>query len=245
MFTVNFENMSDSDGYTLDQLFPGQTEGLTAGRSATAADWIMTWDPTKGTDGGYGTKFFLFYRPEASYADRAYTWRQSQSTPSSQKIKSGMCFWYYHMKPEDDKTTYPIKFSVAGTVQYSQQGTVLTIHPGKNMIGAPFACDLDLNSYGVNFWKDLAESGKVLAGRSATAADWVMSWDPTKGTEGGYGTKYFLFYRPEASYADRAYTWRQSQSTLAPANFIKMGTGAWYSCSGTGFTTNIPYPYDL
>ena len=243
MFTVNFENMDDSEGYTLDQIFPGTTPGLKAQQQPTQADWIMTWDPAKGTTGGYSTQYFLYHRSSNKLNEHWVYLSGATPTAAPVKIKSGMCFWFYHNK--NDSITYPIQFTVAGQVEYTQSGANITIHKGNNMIGAPFAADLDLNDLGSEFWKARYDAGEAIAAQQPTGADSILTWNPTLGETGGYGTQYFLYRRSTNALN---YNWvylNGATPVKAPNGFIKMGTGAWYMAKGNGFTMSIPYPYDL
>ncbi|MBO5888378.1 MAG: hypothetical protein J6Q60_10265 [Bacteroidaceae bacterium] len=238
MFTVNFGNMADAQGYTLEQLFPGTTEGLVGGTTAAASDRIKAWDPTADNGAGaYSDTYYFFIRNNNA---NSRTWRKSATVAADVKIKSGMCFWFYHNAPVGSE---PLVFTVPGQVEYSQQGASMTIRPGMNMIGAPFAGDADLNTLGTDFWKALVEAGNCKASTAAAASDFVKIWDPQADNgAGAYGDTYYLFYRNNNA---NSYTWRKNASTIAPAGFIKMGVGAWYYCGGTGFTMTLPYPYDL
>ena len=238
MFTVNFKNVSDAEGYTLAELFPTDTEGLVGAATAGASDRIKAWDPTANSGAGaYGDTYYFFIRNNNA---NSRTWRKNASTPADVKIKSGTCFWFYHNAPVGSE---PLVFTVPGEVEYSQQGATLTISKGMNMIGAPFAADADLNALGVEFWKARVDAGEAKAAATAGASDFVKIWDPTANSgAGAYGDTYYLFYRNNNA---ASYTWRKNASTIAPDGFIKMGVGAWYYCGGTGFTMTLPYPYDL
>ena len=240
MFTVNFANMADNDGYTLAELFPEDTAGLVPASGSGSADYVTVWDPEANAGaGGYVATYWYYKGSRASEFD--YKWVKSAKAAADIKIKSGMGLWFYHRVPVGSPA---LTFSVAGQVEYSQQGASVTLKHGMNMIGAPFAADCDLNDLGVDFWTARVKSGEALAASGSGSADYVSIWDPlaNSGT-GGYSATYWLYKGNRASEFD--YKWVQSAKAAAPAGFMKMGQGVWYNSRGTGFTMVLPYPYDL
>ena len=231
MVSINFAKVGDNTGMTLDEIFPGTTQGLTAYRNDGAADYVMVWDSSTQT---YPNKYFLYVSRQANDPEKDYTWRVTASAAATQKFKSGTAFWFF--KRGDASVT----LKVSGEVEYSTTtAPTITINPGYNMINAPFADVLDLNRLGTAYWKT---SGAV-AYRNDGAADYVMVWDGSTQT---YPSKYFLYVSRQENDAEKDYTWRATASSPAPAEIAPMGKGVWYYHRGdTSFTLTLPFPYSL
>lgn len=237
MVSVNFKNMANPEGYTLDELFPGRTPGLTAFRGNTKADYVLQWSASPEGGSYNGTRYFLYVSAATNDVVKDFTWRQNANTPAPVKIKSGDSFWFYHYG--DETVTIP----ASGEVEFSSTTTpTITIHHGMNMIGAPYAAGLNLALNDANYWKN---SGAT-AFRGNTKADYILKWAGSS-TGGAYnGTRYFLYVSATTNDVAKDFTWRQNANTAAPSPIAEMGEGVWYYHYGdNSFTLELPYPYNL
>ena len=223
MFALNFENVANSEGISIQDLIPGTTAGLKAG-NATTGDEIQVYDPLSG---GY-KKFYLQYVtfPPAAMVNN-YKWMDG-SSPATYKFKNGDAFWYRSQGSED------VTVSFSGGVSLTESQTV-NIVKGFNMIGSAFPANFNPNSLGADYWKN---SGAV--GGNATTGDEIQIFDPATG---GYA-KYYLqnvTFPPAATVNN--WKWIAGSSPLASdAEVMSIGKGAWYRHNGSGFTFTIPNP---
>ena len=113
MFALNFENVANSEGISIQDLIPGTTAGLKAG-NATTGDEIQVYDPLSG---GY-KKFYLQYVtfPPAAMVNN-YKWMDG-SSPAPYKFKNGDAFWYRSQGSED------VTVSFSGGVSLTESQTV-------------------------------------------------------------------------------------------------------------------------
>ena len=230
MVSINFANVGSNEGMTLDEIFPGTTQGLTAYRTAMSADYVKVWDGATQT---YPNTYFLYVSRQVNDPEKDYTWRVSASAAATQKFKSGTAFWFYK---QGDAS---VSLKVAGEVEYSATTSpTIEIHHGYNMINAPFASALDLNRLGAAYWK----TSGATAYRTAMSADYVKVWNGDSQT---YPSTYYLYVSRQENDAEKDYTWRESASTSAPNDIVGMGKGVWYYHQGEGFTLTLPFPYSL
>ena len=223
MFAVNFENLNDTDGISIQDLIPGTTPGLKGGNAATG-DSIQIYDPITG---GY-TQYYLQYVtfPPAAMANN-YKW-MSGGTVANYKFKNGDAFWY------NSKGTTDVTFSIAGGVSLSASQSI-DIYTGYNMIGSAFPANFNPNSLGTTYWQ---ESGAK--GGNAATGDSIQIYNPTTG---GY-TQYYLQYVtfPPAAMANN-WKWMSGGTPLATdAEGVPVGKGAWYKHNGNGFRLIVPSP---
>jgi len=223
MFSVNFENLADTEGISIQDLIPGTTAGLKGG-SISTGDEIQVYDPSTG---GY-TKYFLQYVtfPPAAMANN-YKW-MSGGNVATNKFKNGDAFWY-NSKGDTDVTV-----TLSGGVSLAPSQTINIVN-GYNMIGCAFPANFNPNSLGTDYWQ---ASGAT--GGSISTGDEIQIYDPVGG---GY-TKYFLQYVtfPPAAMANN-WKWMAGGTPLAAdAEGVPVGKGAWYKHNGTGFTLTIPSP---
>ena len=233
MFSINFAKVGSDEGMTLDEIFPGQTngvprDGFTFAATQGNADYVKVWNAETQ---GYSETFYLYVR--GSNANN-YKWMAGASTPASKKIKSGSGFWFFL------KGNKEVAIQVAGEVEYGAVGPTVEIKPGWNMIGAPYAGALDLNRLGTEYWQNLVNQGLAVAAATQGNADYIKLWN--NATQ-GYDTTYYLYVR--GSNANN-YKWMAGASTVAPDNMADMGKGFWYYHKGDkSFTLQFAYPYDL
>ncbi len=236
MFSINFSSLTDPDGMTLDEIFPlkdaegNVKEGMTLAASAGAADYVKVWDSSKQA---YSQNFYALKMP-VNHANN-YKWVKNIGAVADIKIKSGSGFWFFLCGSN------PVSFQIAGDVEYSNTGTTITINPGWNMIGAPYAGALDFNRLGIEYWQGLVDAGKVTAAASAGASDYVKLWNSETQA---YDINYYLLKMP-VNHANN-YKWVKNIGTVAPDTIQDMGKGLWYYHMGnTSFELTLPYPYTL
>ena len=212
MISVNFANITNSTGYTLDEVFPGTTEGLTAYRQQGQADYVQLWDAENGTYAS--TDYYLYVSRNGDQPGKDYTWRQNANTPAPIKIKSGDSMWFYK------RGSSAVTVNVSGAVEFNATTKpTIQIYPGWNMIAAPYAAGLNLNANSQEYWRTCGAS----AYRGQAQADYVQIWDAASG---GYApTSYFLYVSRNADNPTADYTWRQNANTIAPTELTSMGEG--------------------
>ena len=223
MFAVNFQNVGESTSISIQDLFPGTTEGLSAGTGSTG-DQIQIYDSVTG---GY-TTYYLFYSPMAIFASKNYKWVDTAANIATITFSNGSVFWY-RKRGEGDVT---ITVSGAVSLEPSQN---ITIVPGWNMIANAFPANFNPNSLGTSYW----EASGAAAGTGSTG-DQIQIYDSTTG---GY-TTYYLFYSPMALFAAKNYKWVDASANVidSSAELMSIGKGAWYRHRGSGFTLTIPTP---
>ncbi|HQL08054.1 MAG TPA: hypothetical protein PLE35_00535, partial [Lentisphaeria bacterium] len=224
MLACNFDGVGEAAGMTLDELVPGTTPGLTGSGSAGNADNILVFDADSQ---GY-TIYYLYY---ATKGTTTYNnqWVLNASTPAGVTLQSGDAFWL------NLKNTTDLPATFVGQVP-AEASKTLTLKQGFNMIGGQFTADWDPNGLGTAFW---AANGT--GSGSAGNADNILVFDAA--TQ-GY-TIYYLYYATKGTttYNNQ---WVLNASTLAPAGFVKVGTGVWYSKKAAGdLEVPISRPYSL
>ena len=223
MLAVNFQQIGETTSISVQDLFPGSTEGLTGGAAATA-DQIQVYDSSVG---GY-TTYFLFSSPLPIFASKNGKWVNAAQNITDLSFSNGDVFWYRKRGDSD------VTINVSGQVSL-QNAQEISIVNGWNMIGNAFPANFNPNSLGASYWQT---SGAV-AGAAATA-DQIQVFDTTSG---GY-TTYFLFNSPLPIFASKNWQWvNASQTVIDPsAEVMPVGKGAWYRHRGSGFTLTIPNP---
>jgi len=224
MLACNFDGVGGADGMTLDELVPGTTPGLTGAATSGNADNILVFDAATQ---GY-TTYYLYYATKGSTTYN-YKWVLNSVTPAGVTLKSGDAFWLSLKNATDLPATF------VGQVP-AEASKTLTLKKGFNSIGSIFAADWDPNSLGTDFW---AANGTGAA--TSGNADNILLFDAT--TQ-GY-TTYYLYYATKGTttYNNQ---WVLNSVTPAPANFVKMGMGVWYSKKAAGdVEVPITRPYSL
>ena len=239
MFSVNFKDPANTDGISLQELFPGETmaaKGAKTGGGATTADSIQVYDPTNSSDPYAGT-YILYYTTKAAFSTRNYKWVKSGS-PTDVRFKNGQAFWYKCLGNE------PFEVAISGEVDLTAEKNV-TIGKGWNMIASPFAANFNPNALGTEYWKAKIDAGEAKAGGGATTADSIQIYDASNKSD-PYANTYILYYTTKAAFSTRNYKWVKSGVPAdANAEFLAPGQGTWYKCLGKGFTLTIPRPYSL
>ena len=237
MFSVNFKDPANTDGISLQDLFPGETmaaKGAATG-NGTSADTIQVYDATNPSSPYSGT-YFLYYTTKAALTSRNYKWVQG-TTPTAVRFKNGQAFWYKCLGSE------PFDVAISGEVELTSEKEI-TILPGWNMIASPYAANFNPNALGTEYWKAKIDAGEAAAG-TGTTADSIQIYDASNPSS-PYANTYFLFYTTKAALSSRNYKWVKGTTPLDPAaDCLAPGQGTWYKCLGNGFTLTIPRPYSL
>ena len=235
MFSVNFKDPANANGIAIQDLFPGEAmaaKGAAVGVGAATADSIQVYDSATAT---YADTYVLYYTTKGSNTSRNYKWVKSNAV-SDARFTNGQTFWYKSLASEAYTAT------ISGEVDLTSEQTV-TINPGWNMLGSPFAANFNPNALGTEYWKSMVDSGAAAAGVGAATADSIQIYDSAVGA---YADTYVLYYTTKGSNTSRNYKW--VKGTTVPdssADFLAPGKGSWYKCLGTGFTLTIPRPYSL
>ena len=236
MFSVNFKDPSNENGIALGNLFPGQamaTAGAATGGNATTADSIQVYDAAQSK---YSDTYILYYTSKGSNTSRNYKWLKGSTVSDEVRFTNGQAFWYKSLASE------PFTATVSGEVDLSSSKTV-TILPGWNMIGNPYAGNFNPNALGTEYWKTQIDAGGAAAGGNATTADSIQIYDASAGK---YSDTYVLYYTSKGSNTTRNYKWIKGSTVPdGSAEFLSIGKGTWYKCLGNGFTLTIPRPYSL
>lgn len=224
MLSCNFDGVGAAAGMTLDELVPGTTAGLTGAATPPNADNILVFDAATQ---GY-TIYYLYYATKGTttYNNK---WVLNATTPAGVTLESGDAFWI------NVKNTTDLPATFVGQVP-AEASKTLTLKQGFNMIGAIFSADWDPNGLGTAFW---AANGTGAA--TPPNADNVLVFDATTQNY----TTYYLYYATKGTttYNNQ---WVLNATTLAPANFVKMGMGVWYSKKAAGdLEVPISRPYNL
>ncbi len=231
MVSVNFDLIEDPDaGIDLSVVFPPTTPGLSGSTTATAADEILIWN---NTTKGYSFYFLYYTTKTTSLSTLNWTWRRDQNNAANVQLKSGDTVWFNKKGPTQ------VQFEIAGQVPSLDQKN-RTLTQGFNMIGNLYPADWSANDLGTAFWSTSGASGALTA---ASGADEIQVWDNVAKTYAGY----FLYYTTKTtSLSTLNWTWRASQTTIAPEDFLKVGAGAWYNRK-TAATVVMPIdrPYSM
>ena len=235
MFSVNFKDPSNVNGIAVQDLFPGEAmaaKGAATGNSATTADSIQVYDSANAT---YSDIYVLYYTTKGSNTSRNYKWVKSNAVSDARFI-NGQTFWYKSLSADS------FEVAISGEVDLTAEKGV-TINPGWNMLGNPFAANFNPNALGTEYWKNQIDAGGAKGGNSATTADSIQIYDSSVGS---YSDIYVLYYTTKGTNTSRNYKW--VKGTTVPdgsADFLAPGKGSWYKCLGNGFTLTIPRPYSL
>ena len=236
MFSVSFKDPSNENGIALQDLFPGEAmaaKGAKAGGGATTADSIQVYDAVQSK---YSDTYILYYTSKGSNTSRNYKWLKGSTVSDEVRFTNGQAFWYKSLATEPFTTT------VSGEVDLSSSKTV-TILPGWNMIGHPYAGNFNPNALGTEYWKAKIDAGEAKAGGGATTADSIQIYDASAGK---YSDTYVLYYTSKGTNTTRNYKWIKGSTVPdGSAEFLSVGKGTWYKCLGDGFTLTIPRPYSL
>ena len=235
MFSVNFKDPANQNGIAVQELFPGEAmaaKGAATGNSATTADSIQVYDAASST---YSDIYVLYYTTKGSNTSRNYKWVKDGAISSS-TFKNGQTFWYKSLASEAYTAT------ISGEVDLTAEKDV-TIYPGWNMLGNPFAANFNPNALGTEYWKAKIDAGGAKGGNSGTTADSIQIYDSSAGT---YSDIYVLYYTTKGTNTSRNYKWvKDGTIPEGSADFLVPGKGSWYKCLGNGFTLTIPRPYSL
>ena len=239
MFSVSFKDPSNENGIAVQDLFPGDVmaaKGAKTGGAASTADSIQVYDPSNSAN-PYENSYVLYYTTKAALSSRNYKWVKG-TTPTDAKFKNGQAFWYKCLGTE------PFEVTISGEVELTAEKDI-TILPGWNMIGSPFAANFNPNALGTEYWKNLIDAGKAKAGGAASTADSIQIYDASNSAN-PYANSYILYYTTKAALSSRNYKWVKGTTPLDPdADCLAPGQGTWYKCLGDGFTLTIPRPYSL
>ena len=235
MFSVNFKDPANENGIAVQDLFPGEAmaaKGAKTGGNASNADSIQVYDSANST---YSDIYVLYYTSKASLSTRNYKWI-SGSAPTTARFSNGQAFWYKSLGTE------PFEVTISGEVELTPSKDI-TILPGWNMLGNPFAANFNPNVLGTEYWKAKIDAGGAKGGGNASNADSIQIYDSAAGS---YSDIYVLYYTTKASLSTRNYKWISGSTPLdASADCLVPGKGTWYKCLGDGFTLTIPRPYSL
>ncbi len=157
--------LTTPEGYAINDMFTGDTENSTAGRTSAQGDQMQIWDPTRQ---GYTTYFF------SSWVNQ---WAAG-STPrvaTEESFALGDGYWYLNRGQEAYKLT------VSGEV--STKEVEVTLVPGYTLVCNPFPADLPLNDENI----DWGTAGAT-AGRTSAQGDQIQIWDISRQ---GYTTYFF------------------------------------------------------
>ena len=223
MFAVNFQQIGESTSISVQELFPGTTEGLTGGTIGTG-DQIQIYDSSVG---GY-TTYFLFSSPLPVFASKNGKWVDVGANVTTLSFSNGDVFWYRKRGNSD------VTINVSGQVSL-QNAQEISIVNGWNMIGNAFPANFNPNSLGVSYWQNSGASAGTIG-----TGDQIQIFDTTSG---GY-TTYFLFNSPLPVFASKNWQWVDvGANVINPsAEIMPVGKGAWYRHRGAGFTLTIPNP---
>ena len=235
MFSVNFKDPSNADGIAIQDLFPGEVmaeKGAASGSGASNADSIQVYDSATAT---YSDIYVLYYVSKGGNTSRNYKWVKNNAV-SDARFTNGKTFWYKSLASEAYTAT------ISGEVELTAEKTV-SIYPGWNMLGNPFAANFNPNALGTDYWETQVKAGYAAAGSGASNADSIQIYDSSTGT---YSDIYVLYYVSKGTNTTRNYKWVKGTTVPdATANFLVTGKGSWYKCLGSGFTLTIPRPYSL
>ena len=221
MFAVNFENVSDTDGISIQDLIPGTTEGLFGGTAATG-DQIQIYN----SETGNYKNFYLQYSTVPLLMKNNWKWIDGTAV-ASYKFKSGDSFWYRSRGSTD------VTVSLAGGVSLAPAQTIEIVE-GYNMIGNAFPVNFNPNSLGTSYW----ESSGAVGGTAATG-DQIQIFNP----ETGNYKNYYLQYSTVPLLMKNNWKWIDGTTPVdAAAEVMSVGKGAWYRHRGTGFTLTIASP---
>ena len=235
MFSVNFKDPANENGIAVQDLFPGEAmaaKGAAKGGNMSTADSIQVYDSLTAT---YADTYVLFYTTKGSNTTRNFKWVKSNAV-SDARFTNGQTFWYKSLATESYDVT------ISGEVELTSEKSV-TINPGWNMLGSPYAANFNPNALGTAYWQAQIDAGGAKAGGNMSTADSIQIYDSAAGT---YADTYVLFYTTKGSNTSRNYKWVKGTTVPSDsADFLVPGKGSWYKCLGTGFTLTIPRPYSL
>ena len=239
MFAVNFKDPSNANGIAIQDLFPGEAmaaKGAVAGGNASNADSIQIYDASN-TANPYANSYVLWYTTKGSNTKNNYKWVKGSSA-TTDLIKNGTGFWYKSLGSE------AFEVAISGEVDLTPSKDI-TILPGWNMMGSPFAANFNPNALGTEYWQAKVNAGEAKAGGNASNADSIQIYDASNSAN-PYANSYVLWYTTKGSNTKNNYKWvKGSTAPDADAEFLAPGQGTWYKCLGDGFTLTIPRPYSL
>ena len=221
MLAVNYDATADENGIALQDLFPGEANGLKGGTGGSNADYLNVWE-----NGDY-TIYFLYYTTKGSNTSKNWKWVNSSGNVTDVKFKPGKAFWYYSRNTDDKALNF------AGSVPVKPSDTI-AIGTGWNMIGNTFTSVLDLNNMGTAYWQNSGAQG----GTGGSNADYLNVW------ENGDYSIYFLYYTTKGSNTSKNWKWVNSSGTPTTSAQVGLGNGTWYYHRGTGFNLSIDRPYN-
>ena len=227
MLCVNFQGIAD-EGLDIQNLFPGTTEGFTAG-GISAADQIQIYNQATADY----TIYYLFDTPLTipALVAKKFKWVDANGAVLSHKFKNGDTFWFNKIGDGE------VNINFAGQVSQVDNQTI-TIKPGWNMIGSAFPANFNPNVYDKVFWES---SGATAGGISA--ADQIQIYNPNTSDY----TIYYLFDTPLTipALTAKKYRWVDASGAVldSTTGVIVPGKGVWYYHQGNNeFTFPIPSP---
>ena len=223
MLAVNFQQIGETASISVQDLFPGTTEGLTGG-TITTGDQIQIYDSTTGDY----TVYFLFNSPLPIFASKNGKWVDVSQNITTLSLSNGDVFWYLKRGESD------VTINTSGQVSL-QNAQEISIVNGWNMIGNAFPVNFNPNSLGTTYWQNSGASAGTI-----TTGDQIQIFN----TSTGDYTVYFLFNSPLPLFASKNWQWVDVTQTVvdSSAEVMSVGKGAWYLHRGSGFTLSIPNP---
>ena len=229
MLAVNFEDVTSTDGISIQKLGFTLEAGLTGGANAVAGDQIQVYS----AESGEYTTYFLYNNARQPQNAKNGKWCTSTGAEANDvTFKNGDSFWYLK-RGEGDAIV-----AISGAVSMNANQEI-TIVKGYNMIGSAFPANFNPNDFGQDYWKSAIAAGAV-GGANAVAGDQLQVYDAAKGEY----TTYFLYNNARQATNAKNGKWCTSTGTeiAVGTEVLPVGKGAWYLHRGNGFTLTAPSP---
>ena len=229
MLSVNFKDVSNTEGIDLQTLFKGNGDATTPFKagSATDADTIMIY-VNDGVNADY-TDYYLYVASKGGTPAKFYYWlNASDNSICTRKLKNGDALWFRR------KGTTPVELSVSGEVELAPVKE-FTIQKGYNMIGSYFPAGWFINDapYDTTYWQNCgAKAG------SATDADTIMVY-VNNGKDTPDYVDYYLYVASKGGTPAKFYKWLNATDNSVAEKVVDAGQGMWYRHKGSGFTLQI------
>ena len=229
MLSVNFKDVSNTEGIDLQTLFKGNGDAKTPFKygDSGSADTIMIY-VNDGKTADY-VNYYLYKPSKGGTAGKYYYWlNASDGSICDRKLKNGDALWFQR------KGDTPVELSVSGEVELAPVKE-MAIQPGFNMIGSYFPAGWFINDapYDTTYWSTCG--AKV---GDSGSADTIMVY-VNNGKDTPDYVNYYLYKPSKGGTASKYYKWLNSTDGSVAEKIVDAGQGMWYQHKGSGFTLKI------
>ena len=230
MLSVNFKDVSNTEGIDLQTLFKGNGDANTPFKAGTSdiADTIMIYVNDGVNEPDY-VNYYLYWTDKGGTPAKFYYWLNATGNAiADKKLHNGDALWFQR------KGTTPVELAVSGEVELAPVKE-MTIRKGYNMIGSYFPAGWFINDapYDTTYWQTCgAKFG------TSDIADTIMVY-VNNGKDTPEYVNYYLYWTDKGGTPSKFYKWLNATGNTVAEKIVDAGQGMWYQHKGNGYQLKI------